>query len=431
MKFTEIIIKKRNGESLSESEIKFWIEGVVNQTIPEYQSSALLMAIIFQGMNSEETLALTKAYINSGEVYDLSLLSGISVDKHSTGGVGDKTTLALAPILAASGLKVAKLSGRGLGHTGGTLDKLESISGFNCNLSQAEFIDQVNDLGIAVAGQTKSIVPADKIIYALRDVTGTVDSIPLIAASVMSKKIAAGSQLILLDVKYGVGAFMKTAEEAEALAKVMIEIGRGFKKEVKAMITNMNQNLGKTIGNALEVEEALATLVGNGPPDFSELVNTSAEILLVASKLFPNSEAARKQIELVISNKQALLKFEEMVRAQKGNLEQFKKDVQSNKTQKTLLITNQEGYIKKINSAVLGECAMDLGAGRHQTTDEINHWVGLVVNKKVGDFIEDKTSLGIIYHVDSLPQGLEEKLLSAFEFSNEKVQSEKLIYKII
>lgn len=272
MRFVDIIEKKRDGHSLSKEEIQFFIDGVTNESIPDYQVSSLLMAIYFQGMNVDETAYLTQSMMHSGAVVDLSNVDGIKVDKHSTGGVGDKTTIALTAMVAACGVKVAKMSGRGLGHTGGTLDKLESITGFNCFLDKTTFEKQVNEIGLAVIGQTSNMVPADKKLYALRDVTATVKSIPLIASSIMSKKLASGSDAILLDVKYGEGAFMQSIEEAEQLAVVMIQIGKKLGKDVQAVISNMNQPLGNAIGNAIEVKEAIETLKGNGPQDFFRIM---------------------------------------------------------------------------------------------------------------------------------------------------------------
>ena len=285
MRFIDIINKKRDKMELTREEIQFWIDGVVNGSIPDYQTSSLLMAIVLNGMTETETANLAESMMYSGDVLDLSNIPGIKADKHSTGGVGDKTSMALGPMVAACGLKVAKMSGRGLGHTGGTLDKLESIEGFNCFISEEQFMKQVEEIGISIIGQTADLVPADKKLYALRDVTGTVRSIPLIASSIMSKKLASGSNTILLDVKYGEGAFMRTVEEAVELAEAMISIGNNLGRNTVAMITDMNQPLGNTIGNSLEVIEAVETLKGHGPKDFTELCMQAGEIMLMQGKI--------------------------------------------------------------------------------------------------------------------------------------------------
>lgn len=303
MRFVDIIEKKKNKEELTDEEIKFWIDGVTDESIPDYQTSALLMAIVLNGMTDHETAKLAECMMKSGDVIDLSDINGIKADKHSTGGVGDKTSLALGPIISACGLKLAKMSGRGLGHTGGTLDKLESIEGFNVFLKEEDFKKQVNEIGFAIIGQTGELVPADKKLYAIRDVTATVDSIPLIASSIMSKKLASGSDTILLDVKYGEGAFMHTIEDAKKLANAMINIGKKLGKDTKAMITDMNQPLGNTIGNALEVKEAIETVKGNGPKDFTELVMTAGEIMLVQGKIAKNKNEARAMLEDAIDRK--------------------------------------------------------------------------------------------------------------------------------
>lgn len=323
MRFVDIIEKKKQKRSLSEEEIHFFITGYVRGDIPDYQVSALLMAIYFNGMTPQETAWLTQEMLYSGDVIDLSAISGMKCDKHSTGGVGDKTSLSLAPMVAACGAKVAKMSGRGLGHTGGTLDKVESIDGFQVMRTQEQFISQVNEIGLALIGQTATLVPADKKLYALRDVTATVNSIPLIASSIMSKKLAAGSDTILLDVKFGEGAFMETSEKAKELAEAMIAIGRHFGKDVKALISNMNQPLGNAIGNALEVKEAIATLQGKGPEDFTQLCLEAGSVMLQQTGLAENEEEAKKQLLEVIHNGKALEKLAAMVRAQEGNVEQI------------------------------------------------------------------------------------------------------------
>ena len=320
MRMVDLIIKKRDGHELSDEEIRFWISGYAKGDIPDYQSSAMQMAILFKGMSHREVSTLTDAMEHSGDTLDLSMLKGVKVDKHSTGGVGDKTTLVLGPMVAACGATLAKLSGRGLGHTGGTLDKLESIPGLTIAISGQRFIDQVNSIGIAVAGQTKSLVPADKKMYALRDVTGTVESIPLIAASVMSKKLASGSDAILLDVTVGEGAFMKNMDDARELANIMVQIGNRLGRDTRAVLSDMSEPLGMAVGNSLEVKEAIEALHGNGPKDLMELCFTAGSIMLVQAKCAKDRSDARKKLEEVIANGAAFKKFCQMVEAQDGDL---------------------------------------------------------------------------------------------------------------
>ena len=320
MRIVDVINKKKNGEVLTSEEIKFFINGYVEGIIPDYQASALLMAILLKGMNKEETFYLTEAMLNSGKIVDLSMIKGVKVDKHSTGGVGDKTSLVLGPLVASAGVKLAKMSGRGLGHTGGTLDKLESIPSFDVNLSSEEFIKQVQNVGMAIIGQTADLVPADKKLYALRDVTGTVDSIPLIASSIMSKKLASGADTILLDVKFGEGAFMKTMEDAQKLAHLMVEIGRYFKKDTRAEITAMGEPLGNAIGNSLEVKEAVETLLGKGPKDLTELCLDSGATMLLQAKVVSTRDEGRKLLENNLYSGKAYKVFLEFVKAQHGDV---------------------------------------------------------------------------------------------------------------
>ncbi|MDY0139893.1 MAG: thymidine phosphorylase, partial [Candidatus Izemoplasmatales bacterium] len=346
MRVVDIIEKKRMGLNLSEVEIKYVIDGYVKADIPDYQISALLMAIFFQGMSNEEAAFLTKAMLYSGDIIDLSGIKGIKVDKHSTGGVGDKTTLVLGPLVASLGVKLAKLSGRGLGHTGGTIDKMESISGMRIDLSEEQFIKQVNEINIAVAGQTKSLVPADKLLYALRDVTATVPSIPLIASSIMSKKLASGADVICLDVKIGDGAFMKTIEDARELSNIMVSIGKAFNKEVSAFITSMDEPLGLAVGNRLEVKEVIDTLSGNGPVDLVDLCTQIAGYMLYFAKKSNSVEEGVKLAEDNLNNGKALAKFYEFVEAQGGKIEDLDdfinvNEILSFKAKKT-------GYIKTI-----------------------------------------------------------------------------------
>lgn len=399
MRFVDIIEKKKNKEELTDEEIKFWIDGVTDESIPDYQTSALLMAIVLNGMTDHETAKLAECMMNSGDVIDLSDINGIKADKHSTGGVGDKTSLALGPIISACGLKLAKMSGRGLGHTGGTLDKLESIEGFNVFLKEEDFKKQVNEIGFAIIGQTGELVPADKKLYALRDVTATVDSIPLIASSIMSKKLASGSDTILLDVKYGEGAFMHTIEDAKKLANAMINIGKKLGKDTKAMITDMNQPLGNTIGNALEVKEAIETVKGNGPKDFTELVLTAGEIMLVQGKIAKNKNEARAMLEDAINSGKAFEKLKKMVEYQGGNVKQIEDpDLLPQAKFKTQMKSQKEGYIDNIHSMNLGILSMKLGGGREKKEDNINYAVGLEMKVKKGDKIKKDDILATVYH---------------------------------
>lgn len=394
MRMVECIEDKRDGHELSEEAIQFIIKGVTDGSIPDYQISAWLMAVYFQGMTEIESYHLTKAMLESGEQIDLTAIEGIKVDKHSTGGVGDKTTLALAPLVAAMGGKMAKLSGRGLGHTGGTIDKLESIPGFNVSLSAQAFKDQVNAIGCAVAGQTADVAPADKILYALRDVTGTVPSIPLIAASIMAKKLASGADVIVLDVKVGDGAFMKSKEDAILLAKRMVKIGEMYGKKVSAFLTNMDEPLGYAIGNRLEVLEAMDTLKGKGPKDFTELVVALAATITFKAGLFASYDEANQVALQKLSSLEAYTVFESFVKAQEGDLAAFFKDPGL----KAVSLTAQSsGTIGQMDALELGLHAMHLGAGRATKDDEIDPRVGLRVLKKVGDAVQKGETLVEVY----------------------------------
>lgn len=432
MRIVDIIEKKRNHEVLTTAEINFWIDGIMDKSIADYQSSALLMAIVLNGMNTQETSDLTMAMLNSGDRIDLSDIAGIKVDKHSTGGVGDKSTLVLAPIVAAAGAKVAKMSGRGLGHTGGTIDKLEAIPNYNIELSKADFIKQVNDINIALVGQSGEIVPADKIIYALRDVTATVDSLSLIAASIMSKKLASGADTILLDVKYGDGAFMETKAKAIELAQVMIDIGKHLNKNVKAMITNMNEPLGFAIGNSLEVIEAIETLNNQGPADLSVLTKTSAAIMLKQAKLVNNIDEGLILVESVVESGAALNKFKALISAQGGDasvVDDTSKFTQSK--YKSEIKSKQAGYLAKVKTSKLGKLAMELGAGRKEVNDDINYAVGLKLHHKIGDFVDVDDILINVFHDDILTSEFIDDLLTCFTFSNEKVAKADIIAKIL
>lgn len=432
MRIIDIIEKKKQGLELSKAEIDYWIKGLMDQSIADYQTSALLMAIVLKGMSVEETSNLTIAMLNSGDTIDLSSIAGIKVDKHSTGGVGDKTSIVLGPLVAACGAKVAKMSGRGLGHTGGTLDKLESIPGFNINLNKAEFISQVNDIGLAIIGQTDQTVPADKSIYALRDVTATVGSIPLIASSIMSKKLASGADTILLDVKYGEGAFMETKEAAENLAKTMIDIGKHLNKNVRAMITGMNQPLGFAIGNTLEVQEAIASLKGKGPKDLEVLCHNSAAIMLLQAKLYKDFDQALAAVKKVVLDGSALLKLEAMIKAQDGDFRVVSDDSLFKKSKYTSQIKSEKsGYLEDIMAHQLGVLAMQLGAGRLRANDNINHAVGLVIKHKVGDKVAVGDQLVTVYHDQSLNNEWLEKLKQSFKVTDKQVVAQPIIYKIL
>lgn len=432
MRILDIIEKKKLGEQLSKEEISFWIKGLCSGDIPDYQTSALLMAIRLKGMNQEETVNLCQEMVHSGDILDLSEIEGIKADKHSTGGVGDKTSLVLGPLVASCGLKIAKMSGRGLGHTGGTLDKLESISGLNIFLSEEEFKKQVAEIGIAIVGQTGELVPADKKLYALRDVTATVDSIPLISSSIMSKKLAAGSDTILLDVKYGKGAFMHTVEDAKKLAKTMISIGKSLGKNTMAMITDMNAPLGRTIGNALEIKEAVLTLKGQGEESFTEFIISAAKIMLMQGKITSDEAEADKMLRENIKNGKAFLKFKEMVRSQGGNVDQID-DLELLPKSKHIedMKSKEEGYISKINSEELGILSMKLGGGRKKKEDKINYAVGIIMDKKVGDYVKIGDSLGQIHYDDLLDKQLIDSFYQAYEFSKNKVEKIKVIEEIL
>lgn len=398
MNIEEIIEKKRDNFELSREEIHFFIDGYVKGDIPDYQASALLMAIYIRGMNKKEIGILTDEMRVSGEVWDLNDIPGIKVDKHSTGGVGDKVSLVLGPMVASLGAKLAKMSGRGLGHTGGTLDKLESIPGFNIIEDYETFKRQVNEVGMAIIGQAKAIDPADKKLYALRDVTGTVSSIPLIASSIMSKKLASGADAILLDVKYGSGAFMKTIEDAKALAETMVDIGKELNKDVRAEITDMDQPLGMAIGNNLEVKEVIDTLKGNGPKDLTELCLESGAILLNQAKIFDNETDAKNALIENIKNGKAFEKFKEFVKAQKGDVSYIEHPEKFEVSKNIIKVySNESGYIHKIDALTIGRSSMHLGGGREKLDDVIDMSAGIILNKKIGDSIKKDELLATLY----------------------------------
>ena len=398
MRMVDIIEKKRDGQELTTAEINFFIEGYTKGEIPDYQASALAMAIYFQDMNDRERADLTRAMVESGDTIDLSAIDGVKVDKHSTGGVGDTTTLVLAPLVASLGVPVAKMSGRGLGHTGGTIDKLESIAGFHVELTREQFIDLVNRDKVAVIGQSGNLTPADKKLYALRDVTGTVNSIPLIASSIMSKKIAAGADAIVLDVKTGDGAFMKTQKDAEELAHAMVRIGNHVGRKTIAIISDMSQPLGFAIGNALEVKEAIETLQGKGPKDLTELVLTLGSQMVILAGKAKTSEEAKEMLLDAIHSRKALAKFKEFLANQGGDasiVDDLTKLPQAK--YKIELPAKQSGYISKMVADEIGVASMILGAGRATKEDVIDLAVGLVLHKKVGDKVEEGESILTIY----------------------------------
>ena len=423
MTIIDIINKKRLKEELTRDEIEFAVKGYLDESIKDYQMSSLLMAIVLNGMTDRETINLTDVMLKSGDIIDLSEIDGIIVDKHSTGGVGDKVTLVLGPLLASLGIKIAKMSGKGLGHTGGTIDKLESIEGFNTKINEKKFIKQVNDINIALVGQTGNLAPADKKIYALRDVTGTVESIPLIASSIMSKKIASGADIIMMDVKVGNGALMKNIEDARKLAHLMVKIGKFYKKPTICLLTNMDEPLGYAIGNALEVEESINTLKGNGPSDLLEIVITLCSIIIGAVKKIPNSEA-KDLLFKQLNNGEAYNKFEELVKCQGGNLNKMKI------SDKVFSIKSDEaGYINKIDAMKLGEIAKKIGAGRNSLEDKIYYDVGLVLNKKVGDYVEKEEEILKVYLKDKDVSITE--LLDCFTIDEKLEEKQKLLLDII
>ena len=423
MTIIDIIEKKKNKQELTHEEISFVIDGMLNKTIEDYQISSLLMAIVLNGMTLEETTYLTEDMLNSGEKIDLSGIDGIIVDKHSTGGVGDKVTLILGPLLASLGIKIAKMSGRGLGHTGGTIDKLEAIPGYQVELSREEFIKQVNDIGISIISQSGNIVPADKKLYALRDVTCTVDSIPLIASSIMSKKIASGADFIFIDVKVGNGALMKTLDSAKELANTMIEIGKKFNKTVVCILTDMDEPLGLAIGNSLEVKESIDSLKGYGPQDVMELIVSIASIILEKTKGI-NEDEARNLCMKKITSGEAYNKFLELVNAQHGNLDEMKISNRVFSVKAT-----KEGYLTRINALGLGEVARKIGAGRLTKKDSIDPTVGLVLSKKRGDYVKVGDELVKVYLNEKDIKLIE--ILDCFEINENKAKDIPLIYEIL
>ena len=433
MNMYDIILKKKRNIILSKEEIEFVVNGYTNGTIPDYQMSAFLMAVCFNGMNEEETFYLTIAMRDSGDILDLSRINGIKVDKHSTGGVGDKVSLILAPILAALDVKVAKMSGKGLGHTGGTIDKLESIPGLNTNLSEDKFFENVNNIGVAIAGQTANLAPADKKIYALRDVTATVDCIPLIASSVMSKKLASGADSIVLDVKCGNGAFMKDEEEAYKLAEAMVDIGKKAGKNIAAIITDMNQPLGNYIGNSLEIVEVILALQGKIDNDLMDVVYALGSEMLVFAKKTSNTDEAKRMMVDVINNNKAYEKFIEFVKAQDGDVEYVYHPEKLVDTKIMYeLKSEQSGFVVGFDTEGIGRGVQVLGGGRLTKEDIIDYTVGIVVHKKIADAVKKGDILATIYAND------EKKFEAALNYiknsifiKGENIMSPNIIKKVI
>ncbi|MGG0253521.1 pyrimidine-nucleoside phosphorylase [Bacillus toyonensis] len=432
MRMVDLIAKKRDGQALTTEEINFIVEGYTNGDIPDYQVSSLAMAIFFQDMNDQERADLTMAMVNSGDTIDLSAIEGVKVDKHSTGGVGDTTTLVLGPLVAALGVPVAKMSGRGLGHTGGTIDKLEAVPGFHVEIENDEFMRLVNENKIAVIGQSGNLTPADKKLYALRDVTATVNSIPLIASSIMSKKIAAGADAIVLDVKTGAGAFMKTDEDAKRLAEAMVRIGNNVSRNTMAVISDMSQPLGEAIGNALEVQEAIDTLQGKGPKDLEELCLTLGSQMVYLAGQASSLEDAREKLIEVMNNGKALESFKTFLSAQGGDASvvddpsklpqaQFKIEVEA----------KEDGYVSEIVADEIGTAAMLLGAGRATKESEIDLAVGLMLRKKVGDSVRKGDSLVTIYANRENVEDVKAKIYENMKISKEHVDAPTLVHGIV
>ncbi len=433
MRMYDLIMKKRNGEALSEAEINYMIEEYTADRIPDYQMSAMMMAIYFNGMTAQETVALTMAMAHSGDMMDLSGIAGVKVDKHSTGGVGDKTSIALTPMVAACGVKIAKMSGRGLGHTGGTIDKLESFQGFSTGITKEHFIRQVNEIGVSIMGQTLDIAPADKKLYALRDVTATVDNMSLIASSIMSKKLASGADAIVLDVKTGSGAFMKKEEDAFALAKEMVTLGKMAGKKMTAVVSDMDQPLGRAVGNSLEVAEAIATLRGEGPEDFVKLCMTLGSHMLITGGASENEAEAEEKLKDAISSGRALDKLAEFVKAQGGDLEAvYDTELLPKASIVEKILSPVEGYVHKIDCDEIGICSLLLGGGRETKESIIDLSVGLILNKKVGDHVDEKEVLAVIHANDREKLAMaKERFLKAYHIDREKTDQRDLIRGIV
>ncbi|MCR5687098.1 MAG: pyrimidine-nucleoside phosphorylase [Lachnospiraceae bacterium] len=433
MLMVDIIRKKRDGGKLSAEEIDFFINGYVKGEIPDYQVSALMMAIYFKGMDDEETHLLTNAMLHSGEVLDLSMIKGFKVDKHSTGGVGDKTSLVLTPMVASCGVSVAKMSGRGLGHTGGTIDKLESFKGFSTAISNEQFIENVNRIGISIMGQTKNLAPADKLLYALRDVTATVDNMSLIASSIMSKKLAAGADGIVLDVKSGSGAFMKTDEDARLLAEKMVSIGKLAGVRTMAVISDMDQPLGRAVGNSMEVKEAIETLKGNGPEDLNELCLTLGSYMVYFAGAAPDRDSAYAMLKESITSGRALDKFAEFIAAQGGSACDVYDPENLPKASEALDFTApSDCYVSSIMSEEVGNACLLLGGGRRSKEDVIDLSVGIYLHKKVGEKCASGEKVATLYGNDKKKiEEAYERIKGAYSFSDSPVEKNKLIKGIV
>lgn len=433
MRMYDLIMKKRNGAALSGEEIEFMVSEYTAGAIPDYQMSAMMMAIYFKGMDKAETAALTMAMAHSGDMLDLSNIGGIKVDKHSTGGVGDKTSIALAPMVAACGIKIAKMSGRGLGHTGGTIDKLESFKGFSTGITSEQFVSQINNIGISIMGQTLDIAPADKKLYALRDVTATVDNMSLIASSIMSKKLASGADAIVLDVKTGSGAFMKKEDDAFALAEEMVDIGKHAGKSTVAVVSDMDQPLGFAIGNALEVKEAIETLQGRGPEDFTKLCMTLGTHMIIAGGRAGSEAEAESMLRGVIEDGTALRKLAEFVEAQGGDAAAvYDTSLLPSASITEEIVSEKEGCVKKIICDEIGMCSLILGGGRETKESEIDLSVGLVLHKKVGDYVNQGESLATIYANDKSKLELaKQRFLNAYLIENGQAKASELIKGIV
>ena len=433
MKAVDIIIKKRDGLELTRAEIEYFIQGFTDGSIPDYQASSWTMAVLLNGMTPQETTDLTLAMVNTGEILDLSSAVPLAVDKHSSGGVGDKTTLVVEPLVAACGLPVGNMSGRGLGFTGGTLDKMESIPGFRVDLTTDEFLAQLKEIGLVLAGQTAVLAPADGKFYALRDVSGTVDSIPLIASSIMSKKIAAGAQAIVLDVKIGLGAFMETQQEARDLAQLMVDIAHLANRKAVALISDMNQPLGVAVGNILEVKEAISTLKGQGPASFLTHCLDVAEQMLTLGEAARDVTEARQKASESIDDGSAWEKFLQLVEAQGGNLD-YVKDPSLFRTAPIIetVLSPQTGYISQIHARIVGETAVDLGAGRAKKEDEIDHTVGIEILREVGDFVNEGEELFILHAASTDDfERAKDRLIGAHKWSERPVDPLPLVYGIV
>ena len=432
MQITELIEKKKNGLALTREELYYWVNGLVKEEVPLYQSSALLMAICLKGMTDHEIYDLTSAMYHSGDIVDLSKIEGVKVDKHSSGGVGDKTSLVLLPMVAACGVKVAKMSGRGLGHTGGTLDKLESIPNTRVDISENEFIKQVNDIGIAIVGQNQSLTPADKKLYSLRDVTATVNSIPLIASSIMSKKLATSCDTLLLNVTVGSGAFMKDFDSALELAQLMIKIGEYHHLPTRAIISNMDQPLGNAIGNALEMKEAILALQNKGPEDLRELCLQAGSIMLMQAKVCNTELEARNRLIEVLENGKAFEKFVEMIKAQGGDTSYiFDLDKYNLCKYSFRIVAPYDGYVEKLDAFILGKAAMKLGAGREKISDYVDFDAGIYLHHKVGDKVSQGDKILSIYTNKDNYEDVIAELNQAVKVTDKEIEKPTLIYKVI